>query len=149
MKDKNSSNKNRSLYHKRAMLMLTIILIGIVLFFITLEYILHIEAIREQDENNNRFFSSTINNLISNNDEVNALASYYDKNNLIMLNNLVKAYSNDNYRKLEAMPSIARSELLANATATMEDCEVLLVVNRQGDIIVSSYPNENGKNVLN
>lgn len=148
MEDKNSSNKNRSLYHKRAMLMLTIILIGIVLFFITLEYILRIEAIREQDENNNRFFSSTINNLISNNDEVNALASYYDKNNLIMLNNLVKAYSNDNYRKLEAMPSIARSELLANATATMEDCEVLLVVNRRGDIIVSSYPNENGENIL-
>ena len=148
MKDDNGSNKNRSIYHRRAMLMITIIGVGIVLFFIILQYILRIEAIREQDENNNRFFASTISNLINNNDEVDALADYYDKNNIIMLNNLVKAYSNDNYRKLEAMPSIARSELLANSTATMEDCEVLLVVNRQGDIIVSSYPNENGENIL-
>lgn len=143
--------KNRSsqdIYHRRAMLIFGVIGIGIVLFFFLIEFLLREEVRRDQDANNNRFFLSTISNLNSNVDELKNLSDNFHSNNAIMLNNLVKAYSNDNYRKFESMSALSRSELLNSATTGMEDCEILCIVNRQGDVIVSSDPLDNGSNMI-
>lgn len=129
------------------MLMFIIIGAGIVLFFVMLEFILREEARRDQDANNNRFFLSTISNLNSNTKEYSKFVDNYHENNGIMINNLAKAFSNSNYRKLEAMTPGAQNELLKNAASCMENCEKLFVVNGQGDILMSADPAYNGRNV--
>ena len=142
------NRSNRDIYHRRAMLIFSIIGIGIVLFFVLIEFLLREEVRREQDANNNRFFLSTISNLNSNASEIEDLSNNFHSNNAIMLNNLVKAYSNDNYRRFASMPTRAQSDLLYNSTISMEDCKILYIVNRQGDVIISADPVDNGLNLI-
>ena len=144
----NTQKDIKNAYHKRARLMLAIILTGVLAFFVLLEIMLRVEARTEQDAHNERFFNSTIYTLNNNIREVDRLKANFNDNNTIMLNNLVRAYSNDNYRKFSSMPGSVQSNLLAGSTESMEDCELLCIVNRDGDIIISDDPSENGKNII-
>ena len=148
MKKDKQLDSSYNTYHRRAMLMFTIVGIGIVVFFIMLEFILRAEVRRDQDANNNRFFLSTISNLNSNVNEIEELSENFHSNNGIMLNNLVKAYSNDNYRKFASMPTRTQSEILAGTTVTMEDCKILYIINRNADVIISADSSDNGRNVI-
>lgn len=147
--DKNRKrDKSYRIYHRRAMLMLTIIGVGIISFFILLEFVLRTEVRRDQDANINRFFSSTITNLNSNAKEIDSLTENFHENNLIMLGNLVKAYSSDNYGKFASMPTSTQREILNNSTLSMEDCVLLYIINRDADVLVSAAPADNGANIL-
>lgn len=128
--------------------MFIIIGIGIVLFFVLIEFLLRMEARRDQNENNNRFFLSTISNLNSNTKEIDKFIDKYHKNNLIMLNNLAVAFSNDSYRRLSTMSQGAQQELLKESMLSIDGCEDLFIINRQGDIIMSTDSAHIGGNVV-
>ena len=135
-------------YHRRAMLMFAIIGIGIAAFFALLEYVLRAEVRQNQDADNNRFFSATINNLESNAREIEDLTANFHENNGIMLGDLAKAYANESYRRFAAMPASTQSEILNNSTLSMEDCELLYITNRDGDVLVSAVSSDNGSNII-
>ncbi|HCM92049.1 MAG TPA: hypothetical protein DIS78_05765 [Lachnospiraceae bacterium] len=135
-------------YHRRAMLMFAIIGIGIAAFFALLEYVLRAEVRQNQDADNNRFFSATIKNLESNAREIEDLTANFHENNGIMLGDLAKAYANESYRRFAAMPASTQSEILNNSTLSMEDCELLYITNRDGDVLVSAVSSDNGSNII-
>ncbi|MCR4657440.1 MAG: mechanosensitive ion channel family protein [Lachnospiraceae bacterium] len=152
METKGSDSKNpdvRERKHiRRKYIILGITLFSVLVFSVLLQILLGREARISQEEDNERFFSSTISNLRSNDREIKELKRNFDKNNTIMLGDLVKAYSDSNYKKLESMSSKDQSELLSSAYTSMEDCIWMLIVNRDGDIIISSYYENNGLNVI-
>ncbi|MCR5789127.1 MAG: mechanosensitive ion channel family protein [Lachnospiraceae bacterium] len=122
--------------------------ISVIAFFFLQQWFLQNEAREEQEQNNQRYFASEISKLDSNNGEVKDLKKYFHENNRIMLDDLVEAYSGDNYKRLESMSERDQSDLLMNATATMENCLWMLIVNRDADIIISSNYMNNGLNVV-
>ncbi|MBR4718683.1 MAG: mechanosensitive ion channel family protein [Lachnospiraceae bacterium] len=143
-----TTDRSHNIYHRRAMLIFIIIGIGIVLFFVLLEFLLRMEARRNQDENNNRFFMSTISNLNSNTKEIDKFIGKFHKNNGIMLNNLAVAFSNDSYRRLSAMSQGTQQELLKESMTSIDGCSNLLIINGQGDIIMSTDSAYIGSNVV-
>ena len=143
-----SKERDRVYRSYRAMLMFAIIGIGIAAFFALLEYVLRAEVRQNQDADNNRFFSATINNLESNAREIEDLTANFHENNGIMLGDLAKAYANESYRRFAAMPASTQSEILNNSTLSMEDCELLYITNRDGDVLVSAVSSDNGSNII-
>ncbi|MCR5508801.1 MAG: mechanosensitive ion channel family protein [Lachnospiraceae bacterium] len=148
MSEDKAKNSKNSRYHKRAVRILTIICTGIVLFFIMLEVILTREARREQKLKHDRFFMTAISRLNSNEKEIDSLTDNFNANNLIMLNNQVKACSDSNYTSLEAMPREKQNELLSVSIGSMEDCEWFLFTDKNGDISLSADPGYNGTNLI-
>ena len=145
---KNHTSEINNLYHKRATFIFAIIGISIVMFLILLQMVLRKEAMEERDSDNNRFFYSTISNLNSNVKEISNLTENFNENNLIMLDNLVTAYSNNSYRKLESMPADEQSELLFNSSIGMANCVWIHIVDAKGNIIISDCADNNGRSVI-
>ena len=135
-------------FKRRSVAILTVIGVGVVIYLISLHILFYSEAMKQQERNNERFFSATISNLRSNNREMDNLAKNFDSNNRIMLDNIVEAYSGDNYKELETMTPEEQSELLQNATYSMEDCKWMFIVNRDSKVIISSIPSNNGLSVI-
>ncbi|MBQ7562702.1 MAG: mechanosensitive ion channel family protein [Lachnospiraceae bacterium] len=122
--------------------------ICVVLFFILLQMLLHTEARQTQDQNNERFFSSTLTNLNNNDRELTALIENFNENNTLMLDGLVTAYSKSTYRKLEGMSAEEQSELLFTTHSSMVDCAWMLITDRDANILISSSLDNNGLNVI-
>ncbi len=133
---------------KRSVAMLAVTGIGAVIYLIMLQTFFQTEAMRQQEQNNERFFTATISNLRSNNRQIEKLQKNFDNNNRIMLDDIVEAYSGDNYKELETMTPEEQSELLESATYSMTDCRWMFIVNRDSKIIISSMPENNGLSVI-
>ena len=101
-----------------------------------------------QIQNNESFFSHTISNLDSNNREIDSLTERFNSNNNIMLNDLVRVYSYDNFQKLEAMPVDEQSELLLKTTISMSYCCWILVIDRDGDVLMADASDNVGFNMV-
>ena len=145
---KKSAGGVKEKYGKRTAAILTVIGVGVVIYLVLLQILFRIEAMEQQEQNNERFFSATISNLRSNNREIVNLTQNFDDNNKIMLDNIVEAYSGEDYKEIEMMTPEEQSELLESATESMEDCKWMFMVDRDGKIIISSIPENNGLSVI-
>ena len=125
-----------------------IAIVSVLAYLIILVRLLRTEAVQKQDKNNLRFFSSTLTNLNSNESEISSLIENYHANNTMMLNDLVVGYSGYNYVELRSLPIDDQSKMLFNATQYMADCVWLLIVERDGDVVVSDVQENIGYNIL-
>ena len=144
--DKNENNHAR--YKRRAAIVFSIAGIALLVFIILMQFLLRKQAKSEQALDNERFFSTAVSNLKNNEKELDYLTEGYDESNMTALNNLVEAYSYNNYERLKEMPADEQSQLLLYSTYTMENCLWLLIVDRNADVLISSVAENNGQNVL-
>ncbi|MCR5651827.1 MAG: mechanosensitive ion channel family protein [Lachnospiraceae bacterium] len=148
MNNSENNDKRHAKYRRKAILIFAIGAAVFLVFFILMAAILNTEAKHDQEMDNERFFSSTISNLNNNDRQINSLIESFDENNMIMLNNLVDAYSQNNYSDLKSMSTSDQSNMLLDATYTMENCLWLMIVNRDADVLVSHIEENNGQNVI-
>ncbi|MBO4374119.1 MAG: mechanosensitive ion channel family protein [Lachnospiraceae bacterium] len=148
MENKEKIDKRHIAYRKRTVMVLSISAAVIVIFFLLMQLILDIEARKDQELDNERFFSSVISNLSKNENEIDTISEGFDENNEILLDNLVEAYSDNNYRKMKSIPVSDQSDLLLSASYAMTDCAWLLIVNSNADILISSVKENNSTNLL-
>ena len=95
--------------------MIILAAVSVFLYMALLLSILRSETQMLQDQDNERFFTSTISNLDSNVRECNALIENFNENNMIMLNNLAISMSGTKFHDLESLNPEDQSDLLLNA----------------------------------
>ena len=144
----NLLDKLRKKYRLKALIIFLVALVSVVIYTVLLMADLRTSVKENQDQNNIRFFSSTFANLNRNVREIENLRASYNENNEIMLDDLVTAYSNNNYRELRALPVDEQVKLLADATSTMRDCIWLLITNGKGEVIVSDTEDSIGIDLI-
>ncbi|MCR5023729.1 MAG: mechanosensitive ion channel family protein [Lachnospiraceae bacterium] len=140
--------KNSDPVKVRDIFVSAIVLISFAVFVVLLWMNLLRSFQSSQIQNNLSFFSTTVSNLDKNDQEIVSLAEKFDSNNTIMLNDLAKVYSYDNYRKLESMPVKEQSELLLKSTSSMRYCSWIVIVNRDGDALMSDLAENVGINIV-
>ncbi|MBQ7463906.1 MAG: mechanosensitive ion channel family protein [Lachnospiraceae bacterium] len=146
--EKKENRKKRITKNVRALLISAIAAVSAVLFVILMWVHLMRDFQMEQIRNNETFFNATISNLDSNNREIGALTDRFNANNNILLDDLVKVYSYDNFRKLEAMPVQEQSDLLMKTTSEMAGCAWILVVDRDGKALMADMVENAGINIV-
>ena len=138
----------RKIYRHKAILIFAIVAVSVVAYFFLMLYMLQTEAIVRQNRNSNRFFSSTMSNLNSNENELASLTADYHANNKIMIHDLVKAYSGSTFTKFRSLPIDEQSQALNDASIVMENCVWLLIVDNDGKVLVSDIEDNVGVNVV-
>ncbi|MCR5789318.1 MAG: mechanosensitive ion channel family protein, partial [Lachnospiraceae bacterium] len=117
-------------------------------YFLLLLFILKNQTRRIQEDNNERFFNSTVSNLDNNEKELSTLEESFHENNNIMLDNLLLSFSGGKFNDLESMSTERQSDLLFSATATMYDCVCLSIVDSRGNIYASDIAGNVGLNLI-
>lgn len=140
--------KVKKFYRYKAYFILAIILISILSYTLLLLSQMQTDAVAKQEQSNRRFFSSTMSYLDSNTREIANLTLDYHLNNNIMLDNLVKAFSDSNYTKLKELTVDDQTRLLHNASLSMENCAWLLIVDRNGNVLMSDIADNVGVNIV-
>lgn len=136
------------LYKTRAVVLFVIVVTGSLLFLLMMNMHLISASRDSQIQENERFFSTTIPNFDSNNHEIQSLIDRFNRNNTIMLDNLIKTYSYDNYDKLKAMPGKEQSEMLMKATSSMLYCNWILILDRDGHVYMADLVENVGINIF-
>lgn len=140
-------NENK-LYKARALALMLIVAAGFVLFLFLANRQLVSISRASQIQENEQYFSTTVLNLDNNDHEIESLISKFDSNNTIMLDDLVRAYSRGNYRKLQSMSVTEQSDMLMKSTSTMKYCAWILIVTRDGDVLMSDIRENIGMNLF-
>ncbi|WP_034443608.1 mechanosensitive ion channel family protein [Butyrivibrio sp. AE2032] len=135
-------------YRKKAFLIFGIIIVSMLAYILLLLLQMQSEAVEKQERSNRRFFSSASSYLNSNAKEITNLIEDYHINNNIMLDNLVEAFSDFNYRRLRALSVEEQAELLHSASVSMENCAWLLIVDRNGNVLISDTASNVGQNIV-
>ncbi len=135
-------------YRKKAFLIFGIIIVSMLAYILLLLLQMQSEAVEKQERSNRRFFSSVTSYLNSNAKEITNLIEDYHINNNIMLDNLVEAFSDFNYRRLRALSVEEQAELLHSASLSMENCAWLLIVDRNGNVLISDTASNVGQNIV-
>jgi hypothetical protein len=120
----------KKFYLIKAFVILGIIVVSVLSYTVLLMSQMQSEAVAKQEQSNRRFFSSTMSYLDSNAKEISNLIADYHINNNIMLDNLVEAFSDNNYLDLMELPVDDQTRLLYNASHSMENCAWMLIVDR-------------------
>ena len=138
----------RKFYRIKAFVILGIILLSGLAYTLLLMSQMQTEAVAKQEQSNRRFFSSTLSYLNSNAREISNLIADYHINNNIMLDNLVEAFSGNNYLSLMELPVEDQTRLLYNASHSMENCAWMLIVDRNGNVLISDNESNVGMNII-
>ena len=138
----------KKFYRIKAFVILGIIVVSVLSYTLLLMSQMQSEAVAKQEQSNRRFFSSTISYLNSNTREISNLIADYHVNNNIMLDNLVEAFSGNNYLDLMGLPVDDQTRLLYNASHSMENCAWMLIVDRNGNVIISDNESNVGMNIV-
>ncbi len=149
MNENSTKNKTNGsdLYFKRAVVILLTVTVGFVIFLFLMNRHLITTSQTLQIQKNERFFATTISNLNNNDREIDSLIAKFNSNNSIMLDDLVMAYSNDSYRKLRSMSKKDQSDILYEATSTMEYCRWILMLDKDGDVFMSDVEENVGLSI--
>ena len=141
--------KIRKFYRDKAFFILGIIIISVLAYTLLMMFQMQSDAVAKQEKSNSRFFSSTTSYLNSNAKEISNLIADYHLNNNIMLDNLVEAFSDSNYIRLKYLSVEDQTNLLHNASLSMENCAWLLIVDRNGNVLMSDIADNVGVNIVN